>query len=60
MADIEIKIEYRGLAEIAKRLGKGRGFVRQLITRKDDALPAKAVGREYWITENRIQEWLNK
>jgi hypothetical protein len=26
---------------------------------KTDPLPVKKVGREYWITEVKIQEWLN-
>ena len=59
MAEIEIKTEYRGLREIGKRLGKSCDFVRELILRKKDPLQAKKVGREYWITEVKIQEWLN-
>ncbi|MFA5256286.1 MAG: hypothetical protein WC419_06310, partial [Candidatus Omnitrophota bacterium] len=59
MAEVEIKKEYRGLGEIAVRLGKGKDFVRKLIKRKQDRLPAKSVGREYWITEEKIQQWLN-
>jgi hypothetical protein len=55
----EIKTEYQGLTEIAKRLGKDERFVRELITRKDDPLPAKQIGREYWLTEVKLQEWLN-
>ena len=57
---VEIKIEYHGLVEIARRLRKGKDFIRGLVTRGDDPLPAKLVGREYWITETKIQEWLNK
>ncbi|MFA5323341.1 MAG: hypothetical protein WC373_11780 [Smithella sp.] len=57
---VEIKIEYQGLAEISKRLRKSKDFIRGLVTREDDPLPAKLVGREYWITETKIQEWLNK
>ncbi len=59
MAETEIKKEYRGLEEIAARFGKGIDFVRELITRKVDPLPAKKVGREWWTTEDNIQKWLN-
>jgi hypothetical protein len=56
---IEIKTEYKGIKEIAQRLEKGEKFVNELILQKTDPLPVKKVGREYWITEVKIQEWLN-
>lgn len=59
MSEIEIKTEYRGVEEIAKRLNKGLEFIRRLIKQKDDPLPVKIIGREYWITEKKLQEWLN-
>ena len=59
MSEIEIKREYKRIVEIARRLGKCEKFTRKLIARKIDPLPAKRVGREYWITESKIQEWLN-
>ncbi len=59
MAEIETKTEYRGLSEIADRFGKSVDFVRELIANKNDPLPAKKVGREWWITEKKLQHWLN-
>jgi excisionase family DNA binding protein len=59
MSELEIKTEYRGVEEIAKRLNKGPEFIRRLIKQKDDSLPVKIIGREYWITEKKLQEWLN-
>lgn len=59
MPELEIKKEYRGLKQIAARLGKGIDFTRDLVTRKHDRLPAKKVGREYWLTEDNYQKWLN-
>jgi excisionase family DNA binding protein len=55
----EIKTEYKTLREICERLERGRDFVLNLIHRKKDPLPAKKIGREWWITEVKIQEWLN-
>ena len=60
MAEIETKTEYRGLSEIADRFGKSVDFVRNLIHDKINPLPAVEVGREWWITEEAIQHWLNR
>ena len=52
--------EYRGLAAIAERLGRSPKVVMKAIRRKTDPLPAKKkLGREYSITEKRLQEWLD-
>jgi hypothetical protein len=52
--------EYRGLAEIAKRLNRSQKVVMKAIRRKIDPLPAKKkLGKEYSITEKRLQEWMN-
>lgn len=60
MPAIEIKAEYRGIAEISARLGKNPRFATTLIKRKQDPLPVKKIGRELWITEKKLQEWLNR
>lgn len=57
---IEEKKEYRGLKAIAARFGKSVDFVRELIQDKNNPLPAVEVGREWWITEEAIQHWLNR
>jgi hypothetical protein len=52
--------EYRGLAEIAKRLNRSQKVVMKAIRRKTDPLPAKKkLGKEYSITEKRLQEWMD-
>jgi excisionase family DNA binding protein len=56
--EIVIKTEYRTIAEIAKRFGRGTRAVTRLIKRKTDPLPAKKVGRDYWLTESALQKWL--
>jgi hypothetical protein len=57
---LEENIEYRGLAEIAKRLNRSQRVVMKAIRRKTDPLPAKKkLGKEYSITEKRLMEWMN-
>ena len=58
MGEIKIKTEYRTIEEIAQRLGRGKRAVSRLIHRKTDQLPAKRVGRDYWMTEAAFQKWL--
>jgi hypothetical protein len=60
MPEIQIKTEYRNLDEIAARLGKRIKATSKLIHRKHDPLPAKKVGRDYWMTEAAFQNWLNR
>jgi hypothetical protein len=59
-AQPQIKTEYHGLIEIAERLQKSRDVVRRLIKEPHDPLPVKKVGDEYWLTEVKLQEWLNQ
>jgi excisionase family DNA binding protein len=58
MAEIKIKPEYRTIEEIAERLGRGQRAASRLIHRKSDPLPAKRVGRDYWMSEAAFQKWL--
>jgi excisionase family DNA binding protein len=58
MPEIKIKTEYRTIEEIAERLGKKERAASKLIHRKTDPLPAKRVGRDYWMTEAAFQKWL--
>jgi len=52
--------EYRGIAAIAERLNCSPKVVMKAIQRKTDPLPAKKkLGREYSITEKRLQEWFD-
>lgn len=60
MPEIQIKTEYRNLDEIAARIGKRIKATSKLIHRKSDPLPAKKVGRDYWMTEVAFQNWLNR
>lgn len=58
MPEIKIKTEYRTIEEIAERLGKKKRAASRLIHREVDPLPAKKVGRDFWMTEAALQKWL--
>jgi len=58
MSEILIKTEYRTIEEIAQRISKRKKATSKLIHRKSDPLPAKKVGRDYWMSEAAFQRWL--
>jgi len=58
VSEIKIRTEYRTIEEIAARLGKQKRAASRLIHRKNDPLPVKKVGRDYWMTEVALQKWL--
>jgi len=58
MAEIEIKIEYRTLDEISQRIGKRPKATLKLI--RNNQLPVKKIGRDYWMSETAFQDHLRK
>jgi len=50
---------YKGLQAIGERLEISKKLARKMICRKTDPLPAKRIGREYWITERKLVDWLD-
>lgn len=49
----------KGAVKIGESLGVSAKLVRKMIHRKSDPLPAKRIGREYWITERKLFDWLD-
>jgi hypothetical protein len=51
---------YRGNNEIGKRIGISKNLVTEILTREDDPLPARRIGRQWFTTETNIALWMNK
>lgn len=58
LAEIEIKIEYHGIAEIAKRYGFGLDKTQKLIN--NGTIPAVRFGQEWRTTERVVLKSMEK